>query len=77
MLGKNRGKSRKIKTSKSTTPRNLEVSSEDQEVSRGLLLKLCYSVIPSKVGSELSFTKFATKVEPPLIHEVLKRKSTL
>lgn len=76
MLGKNRGKCRNVKAVKPVATREHEGPSEDQDGAAGLLIKMRYSTIPNKVGSELSFTQFAAAVEPPLLHDVLKCKST-
>ncbi|CAM1509475.1 Fc.00g032140.m01.CDS01 [Cosmosporella sp. VM-42] len=72
MLGKNRGKTRSVKLIDAATPCNSESSNGEQDEAAGLLIKMRYSKLPNKVGSELSFTQFAAAVEPSLIHDVLK-----
>lgn len=65
MLGKNRGKTRKAKS---------DNANEEQDEYSGLSIRMLYSMIPNKVGSEISFTHFAAPVEPPLIQDLLKCK---
>lgn len=73
MLGKNRGKTRKMKrVDHQPAPSDLEGSKNGEGVSTGLSINMRYSHIPQKVGSELSFTQFADSVEPALIKDILK-----
>ena len=74
MLGKTRGKTRKVKSAKTTTSHSSEDSNEDHEDSSGVSVKLRYSTIPKKVGNEVSFTHFAAPIEPPLIQDLLTCK---
>jgi hypothetical protein len=76
MLGKNRGKTRKSKPIRTAPDCNFERSNEDQDRASALLINMRYSKITNKVGSELSFTRFADTVEQPLLHDVLKCRST-
>lgn len=76
MLGKNRGKTRKAKPVKTVSDYNFGGSYDDHDRTTGLLINMRYSKIPNKVGSELSFTRFADTVEQPLLHNVLKCMST-
>ncbi|KAJ5815554.1 hypothetical protein N7474_007331 [Penicillium riverlandense] len=73
MLGKNRGKTRKAK---STTLPNPEHSKMDQDGSSDLVIKMQYSKIPDKIGNDLSFTRLAAPVEPALMQDVLKCEQT-
>lgn len=77
MLGKNRGKTRNIKPIKTAASCNLEDSDGKQDGTTGLLIKMRYSMIPNKVGSELSFTQFAATVEPSMLHDILKCRLTI
>ncbi|EXJ66962.1 uncharacterized protein A1O5_09608 [Cladophialophora psammophila CBS 110553] len=72
MLGKNRGKTRNLNTNKMKNPYYSEKSNGYHDGPSSLLIKMRYSMIPNKVGSELSFTQFAAAVEPPLLHDLLK-----
>lgn len=76
MLGKNRGKTRNVKPIKTATSCNLEDSDSKQDGATGLLIKMRYSMIPNKVGSEFSFTQFAAAVEPSMLHDILKCRLT-
>jgi hypothetical protein len=76
MLGRNRGKARKVKPIKTATSCNLEDSDGKQDGAAGLLIKMRYSMIPNKVGSELSFTQFAAAVEPSIVQDILKCRLT-
>lgn len=76
MLGKNRGKARKGKPVKTAIPYNLESSKGDHDGAAGLLIKMRYSMIPNKVGSDFSFTQFAAAVEPSMLHDILKCRLT-
>ena len=74
MLGRNRGKTRHAKPG-TTSSWHSEHSGQGPDGASGLLIKMGHStnsVIPPRVGSELSFTQFAAAVEPPLIHDVLR-----
>ncbi|UKZ48221.1 hypothetical protein TrVGV298_002457 [Trichoderma virens] len=73
MLGKNRGKTRKMKQGDhQPVPSDLESYKNSEAMSIGLSINMRYSHIPQKVGSELSFTQFADSVEPALIKDILK-----
>lgn len=74
MLGKNLGKRRKAKPTSPEFPSTSDSSSGDQNETLGLLIKMHYSMIPNKVGSDLSFTHFAVAAEPPLLHDLLRCK---
>lgn len=70
MLGKNRGKTRKVKRGDHQPAQgDLGYNGDD---STGLSINMRYYHIPPKVGSELSFTQFADSVEPALIKDILK-----
>lgn len=71
MLGKNRGKTRKVKR-EDHQPAQSDFGYNGDNVSTGLSINMRYSHIPPKVGSELSFTQFADSVEPALIKDILK-----
>ncbi|KAL7904444.1 hypothetical protein GGI35DRAFT_199619 [Trichoderma velutinum] len=71
MLGKNRGKTRKVKR-EDHQPTQSDLGYNGEDVSTGLSINMRYSHIPQKVGSELSFTQFADSVEPALIKDILK-----
>ncbi len=73
MLGRNRGKTRKAKPTKTVHSYGSE-GLEDRDGTSNLLIKLSHSIVPNKVGSELSFTQFAAAVEPQLVHDVLRCK---
>ena len=78
MLGKNRGKSRKVKPVKTENPSTSGSSNGGyDDGTPGLSIKLRYSLIPNRVGSDLSFTHFAVAVEPPLLHDLLRCKRLL
>lgn len=72
MLGKNRGKTRNVKPIQMETASGSQGSSEDRDEDPGLLVRMRYSMIPKKPGSELSFTQFAAAVDPQVIHDLLK-----
>jgi hypothetical protein len=74
MLGKNRGKTRNVKPTKTITLRNPQPSRRSQDEATKLLMKMSYPKIPNKVGDELSFSQFAAPVEPQLMRDVLKCK---
>ncbi|KAL5089488.1 hypothetical protein Trisim1_005184 [Trichoderma cf. simile WF8] len=71
MLGKNRGKTRKVKRG-DHQPAQGDLGYNGDDVSTGLSINMRYYHIPPKVGSELSFTQFADSVEPGLIKDILK-----
>ena len=75
MLGKNRGKTRKVKPPRRESRRESLSSSEDVDGFSGLVMNMGYSMIPNQIGNDLSFTKFAEPVEPSLVHDILKCKS--
>ena len=73
MLGKNQGKSRKVRSSKAKTSSPacsnaapLSTEHFDDDVS--------YSIIPRKVGTEVSLIQFADKMQPYMIKAVLECK---
>ncbi|KAK4060766.1 uncharacterized protein Triagg1_10609 [Trichoderma aggressivum f. europaeum] len=71
MLGKNRGKTRKVKR-EVYQPSQSDLGYNGEDASTGLSINMRYSHIPQKVGSDLSFTQFADSVEPSLIKDILK-----
>ncbi|KAH8653872.1 hypothetical protein BX600DRAFT_471789 [Xylariales sp. PMI_506] len=72
MLGKNRGKTRNAKLTHQSLPCDLRYHHENPDEFPGPCMKVCYSAITKKVGSDLSFTQFAADVETPLLHDLLK-----
>lgn len=72
MLGKNLGKTRGPMAVTTTTSFDSRQTNGDLDGASSLLIKMGYSKIPGRVGSDLSFTHFAANVEPALVHEVLK-----
>ena len=73
MRGKNQGKSRRTKRRKATTR---AVNSESSQPRLPNALIQTYDLgIPSKVGSELSFTEFADEVEPMMFADAIKSRS--
>ncbi|KAJ5587588.1 uncharacterized protein N7459_003353 [Penicillium hispanicum] len=72
MLGKNRGKTRTAKRPQTTASRESDASGAEPYDASSLVVKMRYPTIPQKVGDELSFTRFAAPVEPPLLRDVLK-----
>ena len=69
MLGKNQGKSRRPKK------RDLADKAGDSGSSPDSLTTASQSIIPPKIGSELSMIRFADAVEPATIEIVLRCKS--
>lgn len=72
MIGKNRGKTRPLKR----RARKGDALSNDENlhVPQNPLIVSSRSVIPHKVGSELSTTQFADGVEPRTVNVVLQCK---
>jgi len=76
MLGKNQGKTRNVKPVKMESPCGSEGSNRHHDEAPGLLIKMHYPRMPRQTISELSFTQFAADVEAPVIHDLLKCRST-
>ncbi|KAK9791481.1 putative Transcription factor domain-containing protein [Seiridium cardinale] len=72
MLGKNRGKTRKGMSLGAAHARSFEEPNGDPDGDPGLLVNMRYSLIPSKIGSDFSFTQFAAAVEPPVVHDLIR-----
>lgn len=75
MLGKNKGKSRKATrnaTSRGSDHHCTGDSDGDPEGTLRLMMNVRWSSVPKRVGSDLSFTRFAAAVYPPFIHDLLK-----
>lgn len=72
MLGKNRGKSRPAKRKK--PPVWEVVPAPGSYDGSSVMIQVSDSVIPSRVGSDLSFVHFADKIEPSTIADILKCK---
>ncbi|KAK6064269.1 hypothetical protein SCUP515_11867 [Seiridium cupressi] len=72
MLGKNRGKTRKGMSLGAAHARSFEEPNRDPDGDLGLLVNMRYSLIPSKIGSDFSFTQFAAVVEPPVVHDLIR-----
>ena len=77
MLGKNRGRPRRSKLIQTAAPCTPIGSNENEDDQPSVMIRLSSSKVPSKVGSELTFTQFATAVEPALLHDLLRCKSAL
>lgn len=72
MQGKNLGKSRRPKRSRVTSWAFFAHPHQSWRVPLDKLLETGYSVIPGRVGSDLSFIKFADEIKPAIFGEVVK-----
>jgi hypothetical protein len=75
MRGKNKGKSRRPKPPRVTSSVFFAQPHQSWRVPLSRLLETGYSVIPERVGSDLSFTKFADEIEPAIFGEIVKCQS--
>jgi hypothetical protein len=72
MLGKNRGKSRPAK--RKEPPAWEVVPAWGASDGPSAMIQVSHSVIPSRVGSDWSFTQFADTIEPSTIADIVMCK---
>jgi hypothetical protein len=72
MLGKNRGKTQHPRRGEPTVSGFVGDSNQALNGPQGSLIKISHSIIPRKVGSDLSFIQFADTMELSLVADILK-----
>ena len=72
MLGKNQGKTRRPRRREARNLADKSRPDEDHGGPSGSLLMVSHSVIPPKIGSDLSTIRFADAVEPSKVEVVLR-----
>jgi hypothetical protein len=75
MLGKNRTKSHHAKRQRVTSRTVMVEPIQRPQVPLDKLMETWHSVIPRKVGSDLSFAKFADEIEPAIFEDIVKCQS--
>lgn len=72
MLGKNRRKYPHSKPHESASETNESTSPEDSTLPFDEMVVAPKSVIPTRIGSDLSFVQFADNMEPYMVANVMK-----